>query len=187
MTPSGDVTDLLLASSRGDAAARDRLMTLVYDELRAIAHRQLRHERPGHTLQTTALVHEAYLKLVKLDRIEWQNRAQFFAIAAQAIRRVLVDYAVARQRKRRGGGEWRAVSLDDVAQLSESQADEVLALDEALARLKTVYPRQARVVECRFFGGLSIDETAAALDTSAATVKRDWELARAWLNRELSA
>jgi RNA polymerase sigma-70 factor, ECF subfamily len=186
MTQSADVTELLLASARGDAEARDHLMAIVYDELRGIARRQLRHERSDHTLQATALVNEAYLKLVKLDRIQWQNRAHFFAIAAQAIRRVLVDHATARRRKKRGG-EWQAVSLEEAAELFDVQAEEMLGLDDALRRLEAIYPRQARVVECRFFGGLSIEETAAALDISPRTVKRDWELARAWLFQELSA
>lgn len=186
MNAPGEVTELLTASARGDPGAKDRLLALVYDELRAIASRQLRQERSGHTLSATALVHEAYLKLAGLDHLQWQNRAQFYAIAAQAIRRVLVDYAVRRQRIRRGGGEWRAVTLDEAAELGEAKPDELWALEEALRRLEVVYPRQARVIECRFFGGLSIEETAAALDASPATVKRDWELARAWLNRELS-
>jgi RNA polymerase sigma-70 factor, ECF subfamily len=185
MTTSADVTELLLASAGGDVDARDRLIAVVYDELRGIARRQLRNERDGHTLQTTALVHEAYFKLVQLDRIRWQNRAHFFAIAATAIRRVLVDHALARGRKKRGGG-WKAVSLDEAASLSDEQAEEMLALDDALAALAAEYPRQARVVECRYFGGLSIEETAAALDVSTSTVKRDWELARSWLFRALN-
>ena len=186
MTEAADVTDLLLASARGDADARDRLVGLVYDELRGIARRQLVHEATGHTLQTTALAHEAYLKLVKLERIQWQGRAHFFALAAQATRRVLVDHAVSRRRKKRGG-DWKAVSLAEAAQMDDVEADEMLALDDALGRLQKDYPRQAQVLECRFFGGLSIDETAAALDISPRTVKRDWELARAWLFREMSA
>lgn len=180
-----DVTQLLLALGDGDTAAMDRLMPIVYEELRGLAHRQLLHELRGHTLSTTALVHEAYLKLVRLDRIQWQNRAQFFALAAQAMRRILVNYAQQRKALKRGGGV-PDVPLDDVVVMSEQQAEQVLALDGALERLRALSERQHAVVECRFFGGLSIEDTAAVLDISPATVKRDWNVARAWLNREMS-
>jgi RNA polymerase sigma factor (TIGR02999 family) len=162
------------------------MFPVVYNELRRMAALKLRNERDGHTLSTTALVHEAWLELTKLNRIQWQNRAHFLAVAAQAMRRILIDYAVARRRQKRGGGQ-PLESLDDGDALAIVQArgDELVALDEALDRLMTMNERQARVVECRFYGGMSVEETAEALDISPATVKRDWALARAWLNREL--
>jgi RNA polymerase sigma-70 factor (ECF subfamily) len=148
--------------------------------------RKLRSERDAHTLCTTALVHEAWLELSKLTRIEWQNRAHFLAIAAQAMRRILIDYAVARGRQKRGGGQvLESLDQGDAIAIAEERGDELLALDEALGRLKAMNARQARVVECRFFGGMSVEETAEALDVSPATVKREWATARAWLNREL--
>ena len=186
MSPPDEVSQLLLAWGAGDRAALDRLFPIVYAELRGIAHRQLKQERTGHTLSTTALVHEAYLKLVRLDRMQWHNRAQFFAIAARAMRRILVDYAVTRKRQKRGGGQ-ALLSIDDVVVMVESRADELVALDRALERLEAVDPRQTQVVECRVFAGMSIEETAEALELSPATVKRDWAMARAWLNRELTA
>ena len=164
----------------------DEFFPVVYEELRRIAHRELRHERTDHTLGTTALVHEAYLKLARLDRIRWQSRAHFLAVAAQAMRRVLVDYAVARRAQKRGGGH-APESLDDAVAMAEARGDELLALDDALRQLQALDERHARIVECRFFGGMSIEETAEALGVSPATVKREWTLARAWLNRELSA
>src|SRR5688572_15147970 len=156
----------------------------VYEELRRVAHRHLRGERTGHTLGTTALVHEAYLELIKLDRVRWHGRGYVLAIASQAMRRILIDYAVARRAQKRGGGA-EAVPLDDAFAMAVSRGDELLALDEALDRLAAINDRYARVVECRFFGGMSVEDTAEALGTSPATVKRDWTLARAWLNREL--
>jgi RNA polymerase sigma-70 factor, ECF subfamily len=165
----------------------DDIFPLVYDELRRIAARAMRGERPDHTLCTTALVHEAWLELSKLTRIQLQNRAHFLAIAAQAMRRVLIDHAVARRRLKRGGGQVvQPLDTDAVAVVVE-QSDEMLALDDALQRLTALNERHARIVECRFFGGMSVEETAEALGVSAATVKRDWALARAWLNRELQA
>ena len=175
----------LTAAGHGGRAAVDRLVPLVYDELRRIAHRRLLAEQTGHTLDTTALVHEAYLELAALDRLQFQSRAHFLAVAAQAMRRVLIDYAVRRGAQKRGGAR-RPVSLDEVPLIADERGEELLALDEALERLAGIDERQCRVVECRFFGGMSIEETAEALDTSPATVKRDWTLARAWLNRELS-
>jgi RNA polymerase sigma-70 factor, ECF subfamily len=164
----------------------DDLLPLVYGELKRIAARQLRRERAGHTLSTTALVHEAWLELSRLDRIKWQNRNHYLAIAAQAMRRVLVDHAVAKRAQKRGGGK-PLEALDDAALLiADGRAEELLDLDHALERLAALDARQERIVECRFFGGMSIDETAEALDLSPATVKREWALARAWLNRELS-
>ena len=163
----------------------DDVFPVVYEELKRVAHRHLRGELTGHTLQTTALVHEAWLEMAKLDHIRWPGREYVLAAASQAMRRVLVDYAVERRAQKRGSGVI-AEPLDDAIAMATSRSDELLALDEALHTLATVNPRYARVIECRFFGGMSIEETAAALETSPATVKRDWTLARAWLNRELA-
>lgn len=163
----------------------DGLTAVAYDELCRIAHRQLGGERSGHTLDTSALVHEAYLKLSKLDRIEWRGRAHFLAAAAGAMRRILVDYAVARKAHKRGG-ERSQVPLDKVTILADERAEELSALDEALSRLAVENERAARIVEWRFFAGMSIEETAEVLSISPATVKREWTLARAWLNRELA-
>ncbi len=180
-----EVTRLLLRSAEGDRSAFDRLFPLVYDELRRVAHNRLRHERPDHTLNTTSLVHEAYLKLVGLDEIQYANRAHFFAIAAQAMRNILVSYAVRRNAQRRGGGQ-RPVPLDEAYLVSDQEVDDILALDEALKQLKTLNERQHQIVECRFFAGMTVEETAALLGVSEATVKRDWSLSRAWLNRALA-
>jgi len=183
--PPGDVTRLLIAWNEGDQAAVERLMPLVYAELRGIAERQFRRERAGHTLQPTAVVHEAYFRLVDQTRVTWKNRGHFFAIAAQAMRRILIDHARAREAQKRGGNEIQ-VSLD-VGIASPEPVDDVdlLALDEALVRLKTLDDAQAKIVELRFFGGLSIEETAEAMETSASSVKREFRSARAWLFREL--
>jgi RNA polymerase sigma factor (TIGR02999 family) len=162
----------------------DELVLEVYDDLRRMAHRQLRAERPDHTLSTTALVHEAYLKLARLDRIQWQNRAHFCAEAARAMRRILVDWAVRRGAQKRGGSLAR-VELDRLQAVTDHDAGQLLALHSALQALEREHPRHARVVECRFFGGMSVPEVAEALGLSPATVKRDWQIARAWLNREL--
>ena len=185
MDASDRVTELLVAASNGNQAAFDELFPLVYDVLRRIAHRKLVGERSGHTLATTDLVHEAYLKLVKLDRIEWQGRAQFLAVAARAMRNILVDYAIRRKSDKRGGGFTR-VTLQDELAINEAWGSDVLAVHGALERLEELDERQARVVECRFFAGMSIEETAAALGVSVASIKRDWAMARAWLNRELA-
>jgi RNA polymerase sigma factor (TIGR02999 family) len=163
----------------------DDVFPAVYDELRRVAHRHLRGERTGHTLGTTALVHEAYLELAKLDHIRWPGRAYVLAAASRAMRRILIDFAIARRAQKRGGGA-TAEPLDDAVAMAVSRGDELLALDEALERLGAVNARYCQVVECRFFGGMSVEETAEALGTSAATVKRDWTMARAWLNRELA-
>jgi RNA polymerase sigma factor (TIGR02999 family) len=179
-----DLTLLLNAATSGDTAARERLLAMVYDELRGIAGRQLRLERPEHTLSPTALVHEAYLKLNRLDRLDWQNRAHFFAIAAGVMRRVLVDHAVARKRLKRGGGI-APLPLDEALQVPDVTLAQVLVLDDLLTTLEAREPRHARIVELRFFAGLTIEETALALEISPATVKRDWVLLRAWLRREL--
>jgi RNA polymerase sigma factor (TIGR02999 family) len=164
----------------------EHMFVVVYNELRQLAARKLRGERDDHTLSTTALVHEAWLELNKLNRIQWQNRGHFLAVAAQAMRRILIDYAVARRRQKRGGGQV-VVSLDDgdALAIADDRADELVELEEALERLQVINERQAKVVECRFYGGMSVEETAGALNVSPATVKREWAIARAWLNREM--
>ncbi|MEO7522229.1 MAG: ECF-type sigma factor [Gemmatimonas sp.] len=170
-------------SAAGEEQAMERLLPLVYDELRRIAHRQLANERDEHTVSTTALVHEAYLRLA--DRhVEWRDRAQFLGIASMTMRRVLVDYARQHRAAKRGGTR-RQVALDDAMLVVEERADTLLALDEALTRLSGLDPRQARVVECRFFGGLSEEETAGVLGVTARTVRRDWTKAKGWLHQEL--
>jgi RNA polymerase sigma-70 factor (ECF subfamily) len=179
------ITHLLVAWGNGDQGALEELMPLVYRELRRLAHRCLGQERPSHTLQTTALVHEAYLRLVDQQEASWKNRAQFLAIAAQMMRRILVDYARARQYVKRGGGA-QHVKLDEAMAVSCDRAAEVVALDEVLMRLAELDPRKGRVVELRFFGGLSIEETAEILGVSSGTVMRDWTLAKAWLQREIT-
>jgi RNA polymerase sigma-70 factor (ECF subfamily) len=179
-----DITGVLRELSAGRPGALDRLIPQVYAALHRIAHDQLRREREGHTLSTTALVHEAYLKLVGLRDVTWQDRAHFFAVAARVMRRVLIDYARSKARDKRGGRAVR-VPLADAADVAIASAEDLMDLDEALARLEAINERQVRVVECRCVAGLSVEETAAALGTSAATVKRDWAFARAWLNREL--
>jgi RNA polymerase sigma factor (TIGR02999 family) len=166
------------------AAAVDRLFPVLYRELKGIARRQRRNERPDHTLTTTALVHEAYVKLRGLQRMTWQDRAHFLAVAAQAMRRVLVDYAVERKAQKRGGQRERVV-LDDTMLQVVHPFEQLLAIDAQLRRLEALNKRLARIVECRFFSGMSVEETAHVLDLSPATVKRDWSLARAWLHREL--
>jgi len=179
-----EITELLVAWGGGDESALDRLMPLVYDELRRLAHRYMSRERPGHTLQTTALVNEAYLRLVSWRDVQWQNRAHFFAVSAQMMRRILVDFARDRQYLKRGGGALR-VSLADVASLTEQRGADLVALDEALTALAEVDWRKAQVVEMRFFGGLSVEEVAEVLKVSKETVIRDWRLAKVWLLREL--
>jgi len=181
-----DVTALLRQLSAGSGEALGRVIPLVYKELRSSAHRHLRREDRGHTLNTTALVHEAYLRLVDLDRIEWRDRSHFFAMASRMMRRILINYARDRKRGKRGGGR-APITLDDRDLPIDENLDELLALDEALTRLEALDERRCRVVECRFFAGLDIAETAEALGVSTGTVKRDWRLARLWLNRQLSA
>lgn len=182
---SSDSTLLIAGLNAGDTGALDRIIALVYEELRRIAHRQLAGERSGHTLDTGALVHEAYLKLRQLDRMEWRSREHFLAMAARVMRRVLVDYAEAHRAQKRGGA-LVPVTLDAESLAADQPGEEILALDEALRRLEALSARQSRVVECRFFAGMSVEETATALELSEATVKRDWVAARAWLNRELT-
>ena len=163
------------------------IFPLVYDELRRMAARKLREERTSHTLSATALVHEAWLELRKLNRITWQNRSHYLAVAAQTMRRILIDYAVGRNRQKRGGGQMPLHLDGDMWAVAESRGEDLLALDEALARLGRLSERQARIVEYRFYGGMTVEETADALQVSPATVKREWATARAWLNRELHA
>jgi RNA polymerase sigma factor (TIGR02999 family) len=186
MDEHGEITQLLVAAKGGGADAIGRVVTLVYEELERIAHRQLAREHAGHTLDTGALVHEAYLKLDRLEHIEWRSREHFLAMAARLMRRILIDYAEARRAGKRGGAAVR-ITLDAATIAVEERGDDLLALDEALRRLERLDARQSRIVECRFFAGMSVEETAAALDLSPATVKRDWVAARAWLNRELRA
>ncbi|HVG34463.1 MAG TPA: sigma-70 family RNA polymerase sigma factor [Pyrinomonadaceae bacterium] len=178
------MTRLLLDWSGGNQAALNELIPLVEQELHRIAHQYMNRESPGHTLQTTALVNEAYLRLIDQNSVRWQNRAHFFAIAAQTMRRILIDHARKSTRAKRGG-KARKISLDEVAIVSHDQSAELVALDEALERLAALDPRRGRVVELRFFGGLNVDEIAEVLGISANTVTRDWNMARAWLTREL--
>jgi len=186
MTPSSkNITKLLLDWRNGDSEALDRLMPLVYEELRRMANHYMRNERRGHTLQTSALVNEAYLRLVDHENIDWQNRAHFFGVAAQAMRRILVDHARTRSYQKRGGAA-QQVSLDEAATLSEERPGELIALDEALDELAKMDERKCRVVELRYFGGLSVEETAEALGVSIPTVVRDWNTAKVWLMREMS-
>lgn len=178
------VTQLLNDWQDGDRAALDKLTPLVYDELRRIAHRYLQRERNGHTLQTTALVNEAYLRLAGQEKTAWQDRAHFFAVTAQVMRHILIDHA-RRRRYLKHGGELQQVSLDQASLMSEERAAELVALDEALAELKQLDPRKSRVVELRYFGGLSLEEAANTLGVSVMTVRRDWRAAKAWLFRRM--
>jgi RNA polymerase sigma factor (TIGR02999 family) len=184
MSEPQEVTLLLTALKRGDEGAASRLMPLIYDELRRLAASYMRRERADHTLQATALVHEAYLKLVEQRSVDWQSRAHFFGVAAQLMRRILVDHARGHSRQKRGG-EQQKVSLDEAFVFSERQADEIVAVDDSLNVLSRIDPRQARVVELRFFGGLSVEEAADVLGISPKTVKREWSVAKAWLYADL--
>ena len=186
-TPSTHgVTELLVAWSNGDKSALERLIPVVHDELHRLAHRYMNRERPGHMLQTTALVNEAYLRLVDSSHVQWQNRAHFFAVSATLMRRILVDFARSRNYLKRGGDAVQ-VSLDEGLALSPEQDANVVALDEALTALAAIDERKSRVVELRFFGGLNIEETAEVLKVSPETVMRDWRLAKVWLLREMSS
>lgn len=176
---------LLRRLATGDPAAIDELTTLVYEELRRIAHRELERRRPGETLNTSALVHEAYLKLAGAERARWADREHFLAVAATAMRHIIIDHALKRRTAKRGGGQVM-VSFDEGRLMPDEQAEELVQLHEALERLTALNPRLSRVVECRFFAGLTVPETASALGTSARTVDRDWRTAKAWLYRELS-
>jgi RNA polymerase sigma factor (TIGR02999 family) len=185
MTPSpNEVTELLLDWSNGNQAALDKLTPLVYEELHRLAHHHMRRERDDHTLQTSALVNEAYLRLINQRDVRWQNRAHFFSIASRLMRRILVDHARSHQYAKRGGGAIQ-VSLDETAVVSQDRAAELIALDEALTSLAAFDERKCQVVEMRFFSGMSVEETAEALNVSAITVKRDWSTAKAWLYREI--
>jgi len=181
---SKDVTELLADWTDGDQEALDKLIPLVYDELHRLASRQLRRERSDHTLQTTALVHEAYLRLVGQRNANWQNRAQFFGVAAQLMRRILVDYARTHKASKRGGNYHR-ISLSEGTILSEDSSPDLTELDEVLDRLAGIDPQQSRVVELRIFGGLTVEEAAEVMGISARTVKREWSMARAWLHQQI--
>jgi len=185
-TSRNDVTELLVAWNNGNQAARDLLMSLVYDELHRLARQYMRRESPGHTLQTSALVNEAFVRLVDQKNVRWQNRAHFFGIAAQLMRRILVDHARSRQTTKRGGAV-QDISFDDALYVSDERNTEVVAVHEALEQLSKFDYRKGQIVELRFFGGLSIDETAEVLGVSPGTVMRDWTLSKAWLRREISA
>jgi len=185
MESSENVTQLLLKWNEGDARALEKLMPLVYSELRRLARNYLRRERQDHTLQPTALVNEAYLKLIDQKNARWQNRAQFYGVAAQLMRRILVDHARQHQAAKRGGPHQERLSITSAGQLADKPEVDLLALHEALEELKIFDSQQERIVELKFFGGLSIDETAEVLGVSHATVERDWKMARAWLRRKL--
>ncbi len=182
---TSNITQALIALSDGDKSALDRLFPQVYDHLRRVAERELRRERPDHTLSPTALVHEAYMKLAQLDRINWQGRAHFFGSSAKAMRRILISYARMKKADKRGAGA-EHVPIENALVTAQTRPADLIALDEALAKLEQRSERQAQIVECRFFGGMGVAETAAALSISPATVKRDWTMARAFLNRELT-
>jgi RNA polymerase sigma factor (TIGR02999 family) len=184
-TDDREITDLLLQLREGSPEVRDQLFRVVYGELRRVASRQLRSERSGHSLGTTGLVHEAYLKLADQTRVQWQDRAHFYCVASRAMRRILVDYA-RRYRAQRRGGELQRVSLEEDASVSE-RGETLLALDQALERLATLNQRLSQVVECRYFGGLTEEETAQALGVTSRTVQRDWAKARGWLYLELTS
>ena len=184
MLAADNLTGLLLEWREGDKAALDRLMPLVYDELRRIAHRYVQHERDGHTLQTSALVNEAYLRFAGQRNVDWQNRSHFFAVTAQVMRHILIDHA-RRRRYVKHGGETRQVPIEDAATMSLQRADELIALEEALDELSKLDSRKSQVVELRYFGGLSLEETADVLEISLMTVRRDWRAAKAWLYRRM--
>jgi RNA polymerase sigma factor (TIGR02999 family) len=183
--PPRDVTELLIDWSDGDESALEKLVPLVYSELRLLARRYMRCERPDHTLQTTALINEAYLRLVDIQNVHWQNRAHFFALCARLMRRILVDFARSRRYAKRGGGA-QPLSLEQSEAISPGCSPDLVAIDDTLQALAKVDGRKAQVVELRFFGGLTIEETAEALKVSPETVRRDWRLAKAWLLRELT-
>jgi RNA polymerase sigma-70 factor, ECF subfamily len=182
--PPNEITERLIAWGAGDRAALDQLLPVVYQELRRMAGNYLRQENPGHTLQPTALVHEAWLRLIDQARVDWRNRAQFFGVAAQMMRRILVDHAKAKHREKRGGDAVK-LSLDDAINLSRERAADLLALDDALDELTRVDERKSRVVELRYFGGFTVEEIAQILEVSPETVMRDWKLAKAWLYQQI--
>jgi len=180
-----EVTQLLRDWSEGNSEAREELLQLVYTPLRELAGHHLRREREGHTLQPTALVHELYLKLIKQRRVDWSDRRHFFAVAAQMMRRILVDHARRRKSDKRGG-EKVSIALDDALEVAAAESLDVIALDDALEQLAAIFPQQSKIVELRFYGGLTIDETAEVIGVSPATISREWTMARAWLRRALS-
>ena len=184
MNQRPDITRILRAWSGGDREAVDDLMPLVYDELHKVAAQYLRKQRPDHTLQPTALVNEAYLKLIDISNVSWEDRAHFFAVASQTMRHVLVDHARGRNREKRGGGAQK-VSLDEAVSFAKNQEIDLLALDEAMRSLAEIDDQQSRIVELRFFGGLTVEETAVVLRISSATVKREWRIAKAWLHKRM--
>jgi RNA polymerase sigma-70 factor (ECF subfamily) len=186
MSSGHSLSQLLDQWNNGDPNAFDKLMPLIYEELRKMARRYMRQQNPGHTLQTTALIHEAYLRMIKQKERHFQNRAHFFAVAAQAMRHILVDYARARQTVKRGG-EVRQISLEEAALVTAERAAELVAFDDALKELENLSKRQSQVVELRYFGGLTVEETARVLDVSPDTVMRDWSMAKTWLHRALKA
>jgi RNA polymerase sigma factor (TIGR02999 family) len=183
--PAEEITGLLLDWGKGDKAALDRVIPLVYQELRRLAHRQMRRERAGDTLQTTALINEAYLRLVDYTRVRPRDRSHFFAIAAQAMRRILIERARSRSASKRGSGAQK-VSLEEAVEVSNQRAADLVALDEALTNLAVIDPRKAQIVELKYFGGMTIEETAEVLEVSTPTVERDWHMAKIWLHREVS-
>jgi RNA polymerase sigma factor (TIGR02999 family) len=185
MTQTHELTQLLIDWSNGDQAALDKLMPLIDEELRRLAHRYMTRERAGHTLQTTALVNEAFLRLVNRKNLQWQNRAHFFGLAAQLMRTILVDHARSHASAKRGGGAHK-LELDEAMVVSQQKASEVIALDDALKQLALLDPQQSRIVELRFFGGLTVEEAAEVLKVSPATIKREWSTAKAWLYHELA-
>jgi RNA polymerase sigma factor (TIGR02999 family) len=181
---TNEVTERLIAWGAGDRAAFDHLLPLVYQDLRRMAGAYLRQENPGHTLQPTALVHETWLRLIDQTRVNWRNRAQFFGVAAQMMRRILVDHAKAKHREKRGGGAVK-LSLDDLINLSQERLADLIALDDALDDLSRIDGRKCRVIELRYFGGFSVEETAQILEVSSETVMRDWKMAKAWLYQRI--
>lgn len=183
--PQEEITQLLLAWGKGDQDAFDRLMPFVYGELRRLAHAYMRRQRSDHTLQTTALVNEAYMRLIDSSQVRWQDRNHFFAMSARLMRRILVDFARAKKAQKRGGGDHK-VTFDEELPVSDSKETDLLALDEALTRLAELDERQSRIVELKYFGGLTEEEIAEYLEISARTVRRDWSVARAWLYREIT-
>ena len=185
MSSTHSVTQLLEQWNHGDREALEKLMPLIYEELKKMARRYMRQQNPDHTLQTTALIHEAYLRMVKQPEKHFQNRTHFFGVAAQAMRHILVDYARARHTDKRGGGA-RPISLEEAALVTQERAAELIAFDDALKELELLSNRQSQVVELRYFGGLSVEETAAVLEVSPDTVMRDWSMAKTWLHRALS-
>jgi RNA polymerase sigma factor (TIGR02999 family) len=184
MAASQEITRLLQNWSEGDQEALEKLMPVLYKELHRMAHRYMRQERPGHTLQTTALIHEAFLRLMGWNNVRWQNRSHFFGVSAQLMRKILVDFARSRNYAKRGGGA-RVISLETTAGVPSEPARDILALDEALRRLATMDPRKGQIVELRFFGGLGLEETAEVLKVSSRTIRREWELAKVWLASEM--